>query len=96
MTTIHILNGNYQRDSHGNFVLATGLEYAQQRVLEFLRFVSGEWFLNPSLGIPYIYTPLTYTFVNALLEGPQNLSIESGATANRLSRKSIIHIYKHG
>ena len=78
MTTPHVIDGIFQRDTRGNLVLATGLQYAQQRVLEFLRFQSGEWFLNKSLGVPYTQTPLTYTSVNILAEGVANISIPKG------------------
>ena len=81
MTTIAFENGRFARDGRGNFVLRSGLSYAKQRIVEFLKTTSGEWFLNRSYGLPYANTHIAYTFVNAVLTGTEGTEIRQGDTA---------------
>ena len=53
MTTLSFTAGAFVRDGN-SLVLATGQEEVAQRIEQRLKTWSGEWFLNTSLGIPYL------------------------------------------
>ena len=68
-----------------NIELVDGLEDVRQRVIQKLRFIFGEWFLNNQLGIPYFQDffvrPFSVGLASALLT-EQVQSVEGVISVN--------------
>ena len=53
MTTLSFSSGAFTKDNN-SILLATGNEEISQRIEQRLKTWAGEWFLNTTLGVPYL------------------------------------------